>query len=90
MPRVKGIAGADRLNRDRNVWTSSSGLNWDVAEGSRHLSCRLVALVSLTLDWLMDIGLVNGCCRIPRGGRELIAQAATPYLSRSEWCCSCS
>ena len=40
--------------------------------------------MSLMLDWLMDIGMVNGCCRIPRGGRELRTQAATPYLSRSE------
>ena len=46
-------------------------------EQSRHLSCRLVSLT-----W--DVGLVNECCRIPRGGRELSPHAATPYLSRSE------
>ena len=32
-------------------------------------------LVSLMLDWLMDIGLVNRRCK-----GELLAQAATPYL----------
>ena len=35
----------------------------------------LVALVSLTLDWLMD------AVGIPRDSRELRAQAAPPYLS---------
>ena len=64
---VKGIAGADRRVRDRNVWTSCSGLSWGVDLGSRHMSCLLLALVSLTLDWLMDIGLVNGRCRDFKG-----------------------
>ena len=77
---VEGIAGADRRDRGRNVWTSCSGLSWGVALGSRHVSYGLVALVSvalvsLTLDWLMD------AVGIPRGSRELRAQAATPYLS---------
>ena len=64
---VEGIAGADRRDRDRNVWTSCSGLNWGMALGSRHVSCRPVALVSLTLDWLMDVGLDNGCCLDSKG-----------------------
>ena len=72
---VEGIAGADRRDRGRNVWTSCSGLSWGVALGSRHVSYGLVALVSLTLDWLMD------AVGIPRGSRELRDQAATPYLS---------
>ena len=45
------------------------------------MSTRLLALVSLTLDWLMDVGLVDGAVGIPRDGRELRAHAATPYLS---------
>ena len=84
MPIVEEIAGADWRDRDRNVWTSSSGISWGVAQGSRHLSCRLVVLVSLMLDWLIDFGLVNGRCWIPRVGRELRTQAVTPYLSHSD------
>ena len=67
MLRVEGIAEADRRDRDRNVWTSCSGLSCGMALGSRHVSCWLVALVSLMLDWLMDVGLVNGRCRDSKG-----------------------